>query len=887
MTKRKSSADKHLDLNFKGNRHPSKLAALSIHNKVGKGQRALVYKTTQAGATTGICAACLDNNDRFLLIGTTRLNADEVMKSSLLYSDRDDLKALVSEDNPHPRMKTLPTALDCPKIKKEVRECIEKLQVPIFFVNCSKCDQRDECEIYQDLINDDDDVEAMGMTRANLTASLRAEERDIYLERVEKEQMSMGSLKMRKIRMNVKTIIRDECHSDEIPERKILTFMNTTSGEVYNFKEMFSPIYAANGTETVEEESVTGDGLEDFGTMGEYRRRKGPFAFLCDLVDRLSDLVAYAPTLETAQRIVARTESQASSRELQKDTVVNPYHIDLDDSAHIGVFAATIDEIHQIIEAIVTGRIKMRLDDIDVLMNAFYVGCAVQLQVLIHRDGGQQFADFVAIDHKGELLYRNFIREMCNRYRKAFFLSATIGDFKYERLFSDGKIKRLLFGKDGDPTKTCERQMVITSPYKMGISLWDRLPEVVDLVRGATIQHGWYNVVVVAMSAREASIIKKALNDAGVMFADVDYYRSKYSLSTTYKIKTPSGTLQPKVAVLVNAAETPRHTMDYAAKDWKDSASKRYTEMCQATFQTIGRVRNGGFSVVYCAGINEETLRNICTWGPGRTVEVDANDQGHVTYDVKCDRERAKPIIKVGKDVDEMLAMGRRHMGLGVKVLTVSDTLGSKPLAPSIGTRGVAHFVKGRPPLVGNPVKFSDLDVKLRPLVLITRGRCFTNGIFIFQMMVSDTGVFLYSLPRMGGSIEGANGRSETTASAQDHKWYAPEHISKECHLLIFDSTEDSDIGRPAGENGENGHISLEGFDTMESDRPRWETDPSIRRSKAEKQIQEALRSIRVTPYPCGMEYVDGVDLLLDCFCRNRNAFACRSDIKMGRTGTG
>lgn len=799
------------------------------------------------------------------------------MKSSLLYSDREDLKALCNEDNPHPHMKTLPTALDCPLIKADVKACIEKLEVPIFFTNCRECPGKGTCPVYQGL-RDNSDIEALGVTKANLTTSLLAEERDRELGRVELEDLSMGSLKMRMIRQ-MKTIIRDECHGDEIPTRKRLTFMNTTTGDVYNFKEMFAPIFEANGPEKEEVDIVSSPDIDGHETMEEHRRRKGPYGLLCDHIEALDDLVAYSPTLETAQRIIARAEDQGSRRELHRDTVVNPYYVNLDDKVHIGVFAGTIGELHRLIEAIVSGQIGMKLDDVKLLLDIFYIVCADHPQLLVYRDGGQQYVDFVAIDYPGERLYKNFIREMCSRYRKAFFLSATIGDFKYEGLFENGKIKRIPFGKNGDPCRACDKQKVIASPYKMGSkqrnSLRDRLPEVVDLVRAAGIQHGWWNVVVVAMSAREATIIKNALNRAQVLFALVDYYRSPYSMSTTYEIKGIWGQKRrPNVAVLVNAAETPRHSMDFFAKDWKDSARKRYTEMCQATYQTMGRVRNGGFSVVYCAGIDEHTLSNICTWGPGRTVKVEVDEQGHFKYEVKSDRALAKPILATSKDIDDMLEIGRRHTGLGVKILTDSDFSERFSVAPHVCTVPLAHFVKSKPGVVGNPVKFSDLDVNLHSLVYITRERCFRNGIFIFQMMASATGVYLYSAARGPVHSEGGQGFSQSLTEAHGQKWYAPEHLSKDCHLLILDSPEFSDIGRPAGENVENDPLSLEGYDTMESDRPQWETDPAIRRSRVEKMIQEALRSIRVTPNKLGMEYMDGVQLLADCFCQYRKAFA-------------
>lgn len=682
MTKRRSSGEKNLPIDYEGNCHPSKMAAHRVLLNTAKGQTTLVRKTLQAGATTGIISACLDRKEFFCLIGPTRKNVSEVMQGSIKYSDRADLKTLAAEDKPRLPLKTLPTKMDCPYVKAEIEACKDKAKIPIFFPDCKKCADAATCDPYQYLLRGgDDDDEGIGITMAALRAALHSEKRDRILGFTEVKELSWGSLKMRIIRSKAKIFIIDECHALEVPESKRVTVMDVTNNIIFDFKTIYAAVIEANRP------AQTGE-LAGYESL----RREGPYAYVEEIIEMFCAFVNSTEMQAEIQKIRERMQNPEHARQLHVERVPNPYRLDLDDPSNVGYYAGVIDQLHQMYEDIGNKQLRLHSDEVLDLLTMFYVVCADYITIQIDHNAGNEYVDVVAIDHIGERMLKNFMKEMLDESRRGILLSATPSDFKYSSLAKNGKVKEMFFNAGhvdddnrGDPTGSCKKQMIIGDTWKLQhrgtYSLHNRMDYIMSAIELMFDVHG-RDCAVICKSKKELEIIKKEMVERGVEFAVTDYYRSPDAVSTVY---TNEVWQQIKVAMLIGAAEIPVHSMDVFSKSAEESARKRLANVYQATYQMTGRVKNPSIpSLVYCIGINTNEVENFTTWGTEYAV-VDTGKE-HDSYTVKVKKAVAKPILQNAKDIEDMIFLGAQHMGIEYDPLIPWTTETKNSLAPQCCT---------------------------------------------------------------------------------------------------------------------------------------------------------------------------------------------------------
>lgn len=700
----------------------------------------------QAGATTGLIAASLDLRLPFCLIGPTRKNVNEVMKSAAKYTDREELREWAEFDPLGLPLYTLPTSLDCPLVKAEIAACPDKKRIPIFFPTCKTCGRSETCPPYNFLLHGMQmtNIEGIGITRASLKASLHSEERDRIQGIVDESNLSWGSLRLRMIRKFCKVFFDDECHTHEIPESKRITIMDITNSCLYNFKSIYRAVLEANGSYELE-----GEEFEGFVT-GE-KKYGGRYGHVVEVIRLLDDLLNSSELLETIQNVRERMGNPGHRRELLTGKVKNPHWLDLDAPGNIGAYASIINQLHRMYEDINNGSLVLEREKVLDLLHIFYVVCAEYVTVQIYPDASVEYADLVAIDYRGEELFKKFMQSRLDGNHRGFLLSATPSDFRYTCLASNGKMRDLFFNNGGDPEElrgdpngSCGSQLIIADTWRLTgrgrNSILDRLDYIVDAIKNIVEQHGVSNCAVIAVSARQGSIIRQALGKADVPVPLVDYYRSADSVSTTYE----KDGKQIRIGILVGAAETPAHTMDAFSKTASESAKKRIIDIYQATYQTTGRFKSssGLPSVIYCLGIDALTVENFTTWGTEYDVSVDLKAKRD-RYTVKVKKAIARPRIEHATDKYISQLLGSQHMDIGNVEQSRCEVFEQKSLAPQVCTSLPLLYYTNYPHTVGHIIKLPDLPQKLLSLLYEYRERLEKYSFRYYQMFATDTGIFL------------------------------------------------------------------------------------------------------------------------------------------------
>lgn len=189
-----------------------------LENIDGYGIPLKLYKTTRAGATTGLTANCIDSNASVLLIAPTKKIAHETIKESIIYSERGEANIQVLLSN-H----------ECLLNKAMVHEYPDVGKLPILPLpkKCSKCEFFDQCPITALVRSAPDEVDGIGITYQKLQA--------IMFSDSETANMVKGRL----ARCDV--IIFDEAHVFEAPD--------TVSLQVYPRRSLqpYQTLFKDNG----------------------------------------------------------------------------------------------------------------------------------------------------------------------------------------------------------------------------------------------------------------------------------------------------------------------------------------------------------------------------------------------------------------------------------------------------------------------------------------------------------------------------------------------------------------------------------------------------------------------------------------------------------------
>ena len=154
-----------------------------------------LYKTTRAGATTGLCANAIDTNQRFVLFAPTKEIAHKTIKDSVKYSHQDkaNIKLLVSNHA-------------CLKNQKMVKDYPDVGKLPILPLpgKCESCKYYDRCPVTKFIRSRVTKVQGVGLTYQKLKAIMYS---DSETAETIKRRLSLS-----------KVLIFDEAHNYEAPD---------------------------------------------------------------------------------------------------------------------------------------------------------------------------------------------------------------------------------------------------------------------------------------------------------------------------------------------------------------------------------------------------------------------------------------------------------------------------------------------------------------------------------------------------------------------------------------------------------------------------------------------------------------------------------------------
>lgn len=309
-------------------------------------------------------------------------------------------------------------------------------------------------------------------------------------------------------------------------------------------------------------------------------------------------------------------------------------------------------------------------------------------------------------------------------------------------------------------------------------------------------------------------------------------------MSTRYCLKIAGVKHFPNVMICIGGAETPTHCKDAYASNESMAKRMRKSEIFQTLYQVWGRVKNGGNSIVYCIGINRDTVEQAIRWGPGYRIILE-EDGNRTKYTAGVAKLLARPIVRICRDDEERLAVGREHLtNVPLKDIMDKTSTRSKPKIYLESCRIVRVSSPASSLCKESPVAEDNIELYKKELLnskpyymdnkALTPNTPYTNNPNRYQ----ENEVNLHS--------EEFKGLTFTI-----------------CHFLD-----------PVNDEIKHQHpTSIESIASCKSDIEEVKVKDAI-----EEQLNIALQSIKIAEN--GYDYEDGQLFVLECFCHCTTMFA-------------
>lgn len=832
-----------LDYPYSSTKHPSRVAAEAVVNDAKDGTATLVYKVTQAGASTGILSTNADNGTRTLVIGPTVISVSDVLSKAVdycedtnnIYYGKDNLNTEKNnnEDTVQQSWYTIPGNHRCEKYKKLVEEYPALKQIPLPLENCKEgiCEHFGKCECTRML--DDPNIMMLGITKAKLGFNLLVEKRD-EMKRHESDGEedngpSLGTLQLELIRSKFPDTLIDECHMLEVPDSVHIPIYTVKNDSMVNLEQRFA--------------SIIGDPM---------------YPECNNIIEIAKDILSHPRINSEVRRLVEKSKSDTAYSEILSFNVANPGYIDMHKLKNLDFFMGATAEWKELIIEICEGHIQgMVVDDVLLLRDWLYaIGCKY-INLLQYREGRDYIVGFTARDMITEDMVRGFIRERTVGTRKTFFTSATIGEFNYNSLLPyQKKVRESILRNHGDPAQSCDKQIIIPDSYQLQAdgrySLYSKLDEIALRIFKIALQHGPFTCVIVSNSAIDSITLLSHpyMQKLENMWAIFDYYRSPQTQSTTYGhwvyVDEMKKFIPSTVLICVGGAETPSHCMDIFCKgDRKKSLAMRKGEIYKTLCQTFGRVKNSENSIVYCIGINEKNVRKALVWGPGYKIGVERTSNRYA-YTPTVNKQLAFPVVKICEDDDARLLAGRNHMKV--------NCVGPIEIQSSI------------------TVGYSTANNSLQPCRIVNISSL-THSLCKESVLSDDhIGNYnnkLYNSMPFNNTIKALpnkTGKQTTSIQAPDSEY---DLHSEEVDEPMFTIYHENEVKN--SEIIDNEDFFMEA-DTTEARIGKTNIHITDDNSVLERQLMEAINKIRVRPD--AVVYEDGRLLVWEAFCHVRSLFA-------------
>ena len=200
-----------------------------------------------------------------------------------------------------------------------------------------------------------------------------------------------------------------------------------------------------------------------------------------------------------------------------------------------------------------------------------------------------------------------------SRYKKhtILFTSATFGDYDYTSIFGFHDVHVL-----DDVMKSNESMTIYPDTFKLdGRNIWSKYKERV-LEKMVELKDKHPEIVFVTMKKNVAGMLHNELEEQGIDVR-VDWYGSSRMLGAESS---------KRVACFIGAPIKPINTYDGITSTYLDSQKRRIGNNHALFWQAASRFKDPAGkekSTIYCIGIKENQVRNMCTWGAKRKLEID------------------------------------------------------------------------------------------------------------------------------------------------------------------------------------------------------------------------------------------------------------------------
>lgn len=239
----------------------------------------------------------------------------------------------------------------------------------------------------------------------------------------------------------------------------------------------------------------------------------------------------------------------------------------------------------------------------------------------ISEDEGQ--GGYVAVSgshNKGEMAVSSFLQHVVP-YAGHIYASGTLIE-PHPGFFSELSGKPVRAVSFPDIMRTSERVTLIPDCWDLnGRGFSRKLPDIIDQIRQIA-EREREPIYCLCQSGTKAAVVKSKLREIGVKNVTVDYFRSDLSIGVERG---------ERICIIIGRAEVPTNAYDPLAwgrtEEERRNDSRRLRELAvvAATWQAVNRVRDPQGeteSRIYLIGVTLEKARDLCRWGPGRSVVI-------------------------------------------------------------------------------------------------------------------------------------------------------------------------------------------------------------------------------------------------------------------------
>ena len=612
---------------------------------IGKYGNWMIYKTTRSGGSTGIMAEMINeckfgNKETFCaIVPTTRAAMDTVISGASMYAG-------MHPSEGEEKITLIPANIKCIINDAECDEYPSLKKLPLMPLGDRCIDSGTPCEHFEECpvtrILRDGYEYGVVLTQHKLAALMLA---STMAPKYKDTEPSIPTQIINSL-STVRNVIFDEAHKMEYDDSRALLIANMPDPDIVS-------------------------------SMGVYRSWIGDMPYMTLVLDAYEKILA---SRDVKNAVMQHIERHKRETKLFKShgsiTLDNPigykvrHQEDEDDE-----YLFFIDAYKEIIRCMKYARDD---EDIKIVLELYTVLCIImghQLHVANIRICGKDKIFLTTVDTARNSMTGAFLRHMeRNADKRIILMSATFGSMDYkDYIFFRDPIQPVLFGPGGDPLRTNDKMLIISSGnrrdqmriYKNGPEIEQLLDRIIaiknkfetNLTKNYMlyIDHRKDNVNIITTSARHAKYLEKKLAERNV-YINVDYYNS---------VNTIAVACASRVLIAIGCAEKPMNAYDMHKKDKTDAMCLRKEMVHADTWQAWSRVKDPHGrtpSVVFAFYTDLQECVDLTSWGFGRNIEVIETDRG---FEYKTCIENqciTSPKVVEIRNFEDIMAAAVRHV---------------------------------------------------------------------------------------------------------------------------------------------------------------------------------------------------------------------------------